>query len=274
MNHSHPFIDRITDRISTHNHYICLGLDPDPAKVPSHFTKDIHGIRSFLFEVIEATKDHVICYKPNISFFEALGIEGLHLLIDVRQQIPPTIPVIIDAKRGDIGNTSAMQASFLFDTLRADATTLHPYMGYDSLAPFFNYTDRFHFVLGLTSNPGAELFEKQPMANGQMMYHHVISHCSKWHQHHGNIGVVVGATNTEIEHVRAIDPQLLFLVPGVGAQGGNYQDIAKIGKNLDDLLLINVSRSLLYLDNKTTYRHAFLDSLSNIISTNLAGTAD
>ncbi|MBT5855379.1 orotidine-5'-phosphate decarboxylase [bacterium] len=246
MINSHPVINRWLTNRDRINHSLCVGIDPDMDKLPDTFPKTIDGMEQFLIHVIESTQEDCISYKPNMAFFEAMGIEGLRLLERLCKRIPDAIPIIMDGKRGDIGNTSKMQAKFIFDYFGADASTLHPYMGSDSLRPFFEYKDKMHFVLGLTSNPGSQDFEKKNMADGQPLYHTVIKQCIEWNQDYGNIGMVVGATHDELANVREIAEQLPFLIPGVGAQGGTYSHASDKGKNLDGLVLINASRAVLY----------------------------
>lgn len=244
---THPFYQKILKRHQSCQNYICVGLDPDFSKLPAHIPHSIAGLFDFLTAIIESTHDICIAYKPNISFFEALGIDGLQLLERICKKISQyNVPIILDAKRGDIGNTSQMQARYLFDYFGADATTLHPYMGRDSLEPFFRYKDRFHFVLALTSNPGAADFEKQQLASGQYVYEKIYTSCVEWHKTYQNIGVVVGATQEELTYIRKLSSELLFLIPGVGTQGGDYSQSVQVGKNQDDLVIINMSRSILY----------------------------
>jgi len=253
------------DRLGNH---VCLGLDPDPNKLPDHLPKTIEGVEIFLEEIIASTKDVVVTYKANISFFEAMGIKGLELLLRIRQLIPSDVPLIIDAKRGDIGNTSSMQAKFIFDELGADATTLHPYMGSDSVEPFLEYHEKFNFILGLTSNPGSKTFEKLILASKTSLYQHVITQISQWNKQFGNAGVVVGATQDEMSAVRKIDPNLIFLIPGVGAQGGSYEDAVTKGVNSDNVALINMSRSLLYAGSGTDFAEVTRSKVLQITTKN------
>lgn len=242
----HPFTKKLKAKHQKVHNFICVGLDPDIDKFPECIPKTVQGIEEFLSQKIEETQETCIAYKPNISFFEAHGIEGLRVLENICKKIPSDTPIIIDAKRGDIGNTSKMQARFIFDYFGADATTLHPYMGHDSLSPFFDYKDRYNFILALTSNPGAADFEKQMLEDGTPIYKQVAKKAAEWHQDTQNIGLVVGATQTEAKAIRADNPELLFLMPGVGAQGANYDDTVKGNLNEDGLVLINISRAILY----------------------------
>jgi orotidine-5'-phosphate decarboxylase len=147
-----------------------------------------------------------------------------------------------------------MQAKYIFEIMGADATTLHPYMGEDSVIPFFEYSDQFHFVLGLTSNPGASTFETQRMHSLECLFARVIRQCSNWNMSFNNVGVVVGATHSELQSIRDIDSDLLFLIPGVGAQGGDYARAVEFGKNNLGLCLVNAARSVLYGDTSISHR--------------------
>ncbi|MFC1752878.1 orotidine-5'-phosphate decarboxylase [Thermoproteota archaeon] len=249
----HSFCKKLSQNIKTRSCYVCLGLDPDLSKIPDHYSQTLTGLTDFLLDTIKATKDLVIAYKPNLSFFEAMGIEGLRIVEKVRSAIPEQVPMILDAKRGDIGNTSAMQARYIFDYFGADAITLHPYMGRDSLAPFFNYKDKYHFILALTSNPSAMDFQKAELSSGGYVYEKVINTACKWREEFHNIGFVIGATQKELSYIRKKDSESLFLIPGVGAQGGSYSDAHTYGRNKDGLVLINMSRSLLYCSKDTDY---------------------
>ncbi len=246
MPNTSEFYAKLRRRIQLLNTYLCIGLDPDPKLMPDTYSKTPEGCLQFLSDMIRITANHCIAYKPNLAFFEAWGIEGLHILVKLRKRIPADIPVIIDAKRGDIGPTSRMQAKFIFDHLGADATTLHPYMGEDSLTPFFEYKNAHHFVLCLTSNPGAKEFEKQRLVTGIPLYEAVTQKCGEWLTAFGNVGCVVGGTQAELPLIRKLHPDLLFLIPGVGAQGGHYTQTAQDGLNQDKAVLINASRAVLY----------------------------
>jgi orotidine-5'-phosphate decarboxylase len=249
----HPFYQKIKKNIQSTKNYVCIGLDPDIDKMPLHFEKSMIGLEKFLFEIIDNTSDLCIAYKPNISFFEAYGIDGLSLLKKVIKRIPDTTPSILDGKRGDIGNTSGKQAAYVYDYFQADATTLHPYMGLDSLEPFFEYKDKFNFVLALTSNPSASDFEKKLMSDNRPLYEVVSDQCKEWNAVYKNIGLVVGGTQKEMEQIRKRDPLIVFLIPGVGAQGGNYTDAVENGNNSEKVSIINMSRSIMYGSDKTTY---------------------
>ena len=248
------FIKKLKKKHEAVKHYICLGLDPDPEKLPDKFTKDLKGCENFLEIVIKETNEHVLAYKPNTAFFEAFGIEGIKLLEKVRKWISEDTPYIIDAKRGDIVNTSKKLATYIYDYLGADATTLHPYMGSDSLEPFFEYKDKFNFVLALTSNPSAQEIEKIETINKIKLYEQIINKCEEWNNTYQNVGVVVGATQEkEIEDIRKKNKNLLFLMPGVGSQGGDYYKILEKSKNREKIVIINISRGLLYCSKSDNF---------------------
>jgi orotidine-5'-phosphate decarboxylase len=257
------FLNKLKNNAKNKKTSLCLGIDPDISKIPHQFPKNISGLRQFLFEYIDLTANYCIAYKPNISFFEGLGLEGLALIKELCAYIPDEIPIIIDGKRGDIGNTSKKQAQFIYDVLGADATTLHPCMGLDSLKPFFEYKDKYNFVLVLTSNPSAGDFEKQKLENGDFVYQKVAKQLIEWNKEYQNIGFVVGATQNELESIRRLSDEPLFLIPGVGSQGGSYQDALK-GKNKDDLVLINVSRSAMYASQEKDFKEATLQSIQSL----------
>ncbi len=253
---AHPFLHQLLINCDTTGNQICVGLDPDIDLLPSGYDQSLLGVEDFLRSVIDASHDLVIAYKPNISFFEAYGIDGLRLLERIVSYIPSYIPVIIDAKRGDIGNTSRMQARFIFDYFNASAVTIHPYMGEDSVLPFLEYTSKYSFVLGLTSNTGASDFELAIMHDGRPLYSHVLDKILSWNQRYHNVGSVVGATQTLFKTISSQYPTLTFLVPGVGAQGGNYRDIVASQPYRQGLLIVSVGRSVLYAAQSAPIEHS------------------
>ncbi len=212
------------------------------------YSKDVVGLGQFLFDVIDATKEFAAAYKPNIAFFEFLGLDGLSLLSELLLYIPKEIPVILDFKRGDIGNTSKKYAEYAFNYLNVDAVTLAPYMGSDSIEPFLEYTDRYAYVLGLTSNPGANDFEKLVLEDGEMVFEKVFKKINDWNVTYGNCGAVVGATRPEeLIGLRDSYGDIGFLIPGVGAQGGDLKSaLSTHKKNGNGASLINFSRAILY----------------------------
>lgn len=225
---------------------LCIGLDTDIQKIPTQFRKAKDPIFEFNKAVIEATHDLCVAYKPNIAFYESLGIPGWTALEKTLDYIPDGIFTIADAKRGDIQNTSKMYAKTFFECLDFDAVTVAPYMGEDSVAPFMAFKEKWVIVLGLTSNPGSSDFQQLRLDNGEMLYERVIKTVQKWGSP-DNLMFVVGATRNEmIENVRKLVPEHFFLIPGIGAQGGDLQEVMMRGKNEQTGMLINSSRNIIY----------------------------
>lgn len=225
--------------------FLCVGLDPDLKKIPSHLLDYDDPIFEFCKQIIEQTNDLAVAYKPNIAFFECLGPKGWQTLEKIKKEIPGHCFTIADAKRGDIGNTSSMYASTFFEYYDFDAVTVAPYMGRDSIEPFLEYAGKWVIVLGLTSNPGAKDFEMLQTEKGRL-YEQVISAVANWGNEQ-NTMFVVGATQPAwMESVRSIVPNHFLLVPGIGAQGGDFDATCQSGINSDIGLLINSSRNILY----------------------------
>jgi len=263
------YFERLAAAIETNNSHLCIGLDIVPERLPEGVWRDTNGFIVFGRKIIEATVDLACAYKPNLAFYEALGVGGLHILAKILEAIPPTIPVIADGKRGDIGNTARAYARALFDRLGFDAATLNPYLGYDSLEPFLTYANCGCYVLCLTSNPGAADFQER-----DDLFLEVARRASEWNNN-GNIGLVVGATRPDrIAQVRAVAPDLHFLIPGVGAQGGDLEASVRAAANNrpDHGFIINASRSILYASQGEDYAEAArreAERLRNAIETAL-----
>jgi orotidine-5'-phosphate decarboxylase len=238
--------EKLSQLISERKTVICIGLDSDIEKIPEHLKKLDNPILEFNRQIIEATSDIVISYKPNVAFYEGLGSVGWEILKKTIELIPENVPVIVDAKRGDIGNTSAMYAKAIFDDLGGDAVTLSPYLGEDSLAPFMEYKDKFSFILCVTSNAGAQDFQFLE-SNGSPLYHHVAEAVLKWNKN-DNLGLVVGAPYPQkIKELRAVSGNLPFLIPGVGAQGGDLEAAVRFGSDEGtSLVVVNNARAVLY----------------------------
>lgn len=245
--------EKLQNRLSRDFH-ICVGLDTDKNKIPKHLSPDKNGVLEFNKAIIDATSDYAAAYKINFAFYEEAGAEGMEMLARTLEIIPKDILVIGDAKRGDIGNTSKMYAKSLFDHFKLDASTLSPYMGEDSLSPFLNYTDKIHFILALTSNPGSHDFEKLEITSGKKLYQEVIRKVNEWNVNK-NCGVVFGATNLdELKENINIFGDLFVLLPGVGAQGGDLEGIVKtFRQNSNNNYIVNVSRALLYADSSKDF---------------------
>jgi len=239
------FVEKLAQTSKKNHSLLCVGLDPDPALMPEGI-----GIFEFNKAIIDATADLVCAYKPNIAFYEAAGNTGLDALKRTREYIPENIPVIVDAKRGDIGNTARAYAQSLFDHYNFDATTVSPYLGFDSLEPFIQYRDRGILVLCRTSNAGAVDFQSLSCkADGghKMLFEIVAEKVNEWNKH-GNLGLVVGATYPEeLKLIRGRYPEMTLLIPGVGVQGGALLQVVKYGVDAGrQKTIINSSRQVLY----------------------------
>lgn len=239
----------------TTNSLLCVGLDTDPARLPAAFRGE-DAVTDFNRRIIEATGDLVCAYKLNLAFYEAAGERGWSMLRRTLACIPETVITIGDAKRGDIGNSAAMYARALLTDLGFRATTVNPYMGFDSVEPFLRDPERGAFVLAVTSNPGAKDFQYLKVGTGRL-YERVIRRVQSWNMN-GNCGLVVGATRpAELRRIRAMVPDMPILIPGIGAQGGDLKSAVRNGCTRDGLLaLINASRSILYASSGEDFADA------------------
>lgn len=252
--------------------FICVGLDTDINKIPAFLRNEPDGVFRFNQLIIEATKDYAAAYKINFAFYEREGAKGITELEKTVELIPPDILSIADAKRGDIGNTSEMYAKSVYEHFMFDAVTLHPYMGKDSLQPFLDFTDKINYVLVLTSNPGANDFEKLELTDGRFLYQKILKKVSEWNENH-NCGIVFGATNLdELKSNINNFGNLSVLLPGVGAQGGSLEDISEtFNNNKRKNYLVSVSRGIIYKSSGEDFAEAAreeLISLNNITSGN------
>lgn len=249
----------LVEQIKSKGTFLCVGLDPDPKLMPSNIAKDAEGILEFNKAIIDATSDYCIAYKPNTAFYECLGLKGWQALIDTIKYIKTKYPehlVIVDAKRGDIGNTSRMYARAFFDEMGADAVTVAPYMGQDSVQPFLEYEDKWTILLALTSNKSAEDFEMIKDKNDHCVYERVLKRSLRW-GNPVNMMYVVGATHPEaFESIRKIVPRHFLLVPGVGAQGGSIEAVCEYGLNDECGLIINSSRAIIYASQQDDFAQA------------------
>jgi len=250
------FADRVRETAHRKQSWLCLGLDPDPSRLPEGIAPDIHGIVHFCNEIINATHRHVAAYKLNFAFYEALGAEGWRALQQVREAVPTGTPVIADAKRGDIPNTSRAYAGAIFEKLGFDAVTVTPYVGWDGVAPFAAYRGNGVFVVCKTSNPGAADLQ-DGLIDGQPLYIRVARKALSL-KCESDIGLVVGATHPEsLRVVRSLSSSALILAPGIGTQGASTAEAMAVGANLDgDNLLVNVSRSILYASSDRDFAAA------------------
>lgn len=251
------FIQKIEKSSLSNNSLLCIGLDTDSTLIPKHLLSFPHPLFSFNRAIIEATHDLVCCYKPNIAFYEAQGTVGMRALrytIDFIHEKHPDIPVILDAKRGDIGNSDRQYAKAIFDYIGADGVTVNPYQGFDSIEPFLSYKDKGVVILCRTSNKGASDFQDLKVKN-MKLYEYIARSVVKWDKKYGNCLLVVGATwPVQMKDVRKIAKNMWFLVPGMGAQGGDLEQALKFGLRKDKSgLIINSSRSIIYAGKDKDY---------------------
>jgi orotidine-5'-phosphate decarboxylase len=249
---------QLVQQIKTKKSFLCIGLDVDINKIPEHLLKENDPIFAFNKAIIDATHHLCVAYKPNTAFYEAYGIKGWRALektIHYLNEKHPEIFTIADAKRGDIGNTSTMYAKAFFEDLAFDSVTVAPYMGKDSIEPFLSFEDKHTILLALTSNQGAFDFQTKTV-DGKELYKQVLETSKTW-KNTENLMYVVGATKAEyLADIRKIIPDSFLLVPGVGAQGGNLQEVCKYGMNDSVGLLINSSRGIIYASNQTDFAEA------------------
>lgn len=246
--------------------FLCVGLDVDLDKIPPHLLEEDDPIFAFNKAIIDATQHLTVAYKPNIAFYEAYGLSGWEALrktIDYLNTRYPEIFTIADAKRGDIGNTSGRYAKAFFEDLAFDSITVAPYMGKDSVEPFLNYENKHTILLALTSNQGA--FDFQTLsAEGEQLYRQVLKTSRAWHNGQ-NLMYVVGATKAEyLAEIRKIIPNNFILVPGVGAQGGNLQEVCKYGMNSQVGLLVNSARGIIYASQRADFAEAAADQAKDL----------
>ncbi|MCD7973488.1 MAG: orotidine-5'-phosphate decarboxylase [Candidatus Azobacteroides sp.] len=251
--------EQLFKNIKKKRSFLCIGLDADIQKIPSHLLKTDDPVFSFNRAIIDATQQLCVAYKPNLAFYESLGNKGWMAFEKTVTYLKENYPdqfIIADAKRGDIGNTSEMYARSFFEELDIDAITVAPYMGEDSVKPFLSYKDKWVILLALTSNKGSLDFQFFKDEKGERLFEKVIKTSQNW-ANEENLMYVVGATQGEMfKEIRKIAPDYFLLVPGVGAQGGSLQDVAKYGMNDSCGLLINSSRAIIYADNTSGFAQA------------------
>ncbi len=243
---------QLIDIIFKKKSVLCVGLDTDLTKIPKHLLAEEDPAFAFNKAIIDATRDFTVAYKINTAFYEAQGIKGWISMERTLNYIPKDIFTIADAKRGDIGNTSEQYARTFFETYPFDSVTVAPYMGADSVKPFLQFDGKWSIVLGLTSNAGSADFQLQ-QCGAELLYQKVLRTVASWGSPE-NIMFVIGATRKEqLQEVRALLPDHFFLVPGVGAQGGDVDTVCRNAFNKDAGVLINVSRGVIYTDNTTAF---------------------
>jgi len=241
--------EQLFEQIKQKKSFLCVGLDPVLDKLPKHLLKYADPILEFNKQIIDATHDLCVAYKPNTAFYESYGVKGWQTLTDTWKHIPKNVFTIADAKRGDIGNTSAMYANAFFNEkssgMSFDSITVAPYMGKDSVSPFLNFEDKWVILLALTSNEGSRDFQIK-QSGDDLLFEQVIKTSSQWASPN-QMMYVVGATKAEaFENIRRLAPEYFLLVPGVGAQGGSLAAVCKYGLNKQCGLLVNSARSIIY----------------------------
>ncbi|MBR5465928.1 MAG: orotidine-5'-phosphate decarboxylase [Bacteroidaceae bacterium] len=249
----------LIQNIKTKRSFLCVGLDTDLEKVPAYLLKEEDPIFAFNKAIIDATAQYCVAYKPNLAFYEAFGVKGLIAFEKTVKYIQENYPdqfIIADAKRGDIGNTSAMYARTFFEEYNLDSVTVAPYMGEDSVTPFLGYEGKWVILLALTSNKGSHDFQLTESTEGEMLFQKVLRKSQEW-ANNEQMMYVVGATQGKaFEEIRKIVPNHFLLVPGVGAQGGSLSEVCKYGMTDECCLLVNSSRAIIYADNTENFANA------------------
>ena len=246
----------LIEQIREKRSFLCVGLDTDLKKVPQHLLKEEDPIYAFNKAIIDATAPYCVSYKPNLAFYEAFGVKGMISFEKTIKYLKDNYPhhfIIADAKRGDIGNTSAMYARTFFEEYDVDSITVAPYMGEDSVSPFLGYDGKWVILLALTSNKGSHDFQLTEDANGERLFEKVIKNSQQW-ANDEQMMYVVGATQGKMfEDIRKVAPTHFLLVPGVGAQGGSLEEVCKYGMTKDCGLLVNSSRGIIYASNNEDF---------------------
>lgn len=252
---------QLIDNIARKGSFLCVGLDPDIKKIPRHLLREENPLLAFNKAIIDATAPHCVAFKPNLAFFESMGVEGWIAFEQTVKYIRENYPdqfIIADAKRGDIGNTSALYARSFFEHLDVDAITVAPYMGHDSVKPFLGYPGKWVILLALTSNPGSADFQLTADAEGTRLFERVLTTSAQW-AGPDEMMYVVGATQGSMfADIRRHAPKSFLLVPGVGAQGGSLQEVVRHGMLPDGEcgLLVNSSRGIIYASSGTDFAEA------------------
>ncbi len=255
------FKSRLNTLIEKKNSLLCVGLDSDIQRIPKALMNESDPLLVFNREIIQATQDLAVAFKINIAFYESLGTSGWELLEKTLRMIPGDVLTIADAKRADIGNTSRKYAETFFQTYQFDAITVTPYMGFDSISPFLDFEDKGVFILCLTSNEGSKDFQYL-LVDGEPLYVQVARRAVEWNLTYGNCGLVVGATHPEdMEFLRNVATGLPFLIPGIGAQGGDLATAVRFGTDAEGKsALISASRSIIYASEGANFAAAARDA--------------
>ncbi|MBP3245328.1 MAG: orotidine-5'-phosphate decarboxylase [Bacteroidaceae bacterium] len=247
---------QLFENIKAKKSFLCVGLDTDIKKIPQHLLKEEDPIFSFNKAIIDATAPYCIAYKPNLAFYESMGVKGwisFEKTIKYLNENYPNHFIIADAKRGDIGNTSAMYARTFFEEMNIDSVTVAPYMGEDSVSPFLTYPNKWVILLALTSNKGSHDFQLTADSNGERLFEKVLRQSQNWGNDE-NMMYVVGATQGKMfEDIRKVAPNHFLLVPGIGAQGGSLEEVCKYGMNSTCGLIVNSSRAIIYADSTENF---------------------
>ena len=257
--------EQLVSSIKKKKSYLCIGLDTDINKIPKHLLRANDPVFEFNKKIIDATKDLVVAYKPNLAFYESLGPEGIESLNKTIEYIPNDIFKIADAKRGDIGNTSTMYAKSFFEKLNFDAVTLSPYMGKDSILPYLEFKNKWIILLSLTSNSGAEDFQYLNVeGTNEKLFEKVIKNSVSLSSNQ-NMMYVVGANRTkDFIKIRKIIPNHFILVPGIGAQGGSLKNVSMNGINNNCGLIVNLSRSIIYSDSSINFEKTVREKAQSV----------
>ncbi len=260
-------INRLISEIKKKKSCLCIGLDSDESKIPTHLLSEEDPVFSFNKAIIDSTYEYCVAYKPNTAFYEARGLQGwksLERTIDYLNTKYPNHFTIADAKRGDIGNTSHQYAKAFFEQLNFDSVTVAPYMGNDSVEPFLEYENKFVILLALTSNKGAFDFQTLNCSN-EKLYERVLRTAVNW-KNNQRLMFVTGATKAEyLKHIRTLIPNHFLLVPGVGAQGGSLSEVMTNGMNTNVGLLINSSREIIYANSTHAFSEAAREKAANVV---------
>ena len=249
----------LVENIRRKGSFLCVGLDPDIKKIPQHLLKEENPLLAFNKAIIDATAQYAVAYKPNLAFYESLGVEGWIAMEETVKYIKEKYPdqfIIADAKRGDIGNTSQLYARSFFEHLDVDAITVAPYMGEDSVTPFLGYDGKWVILLALTSNKGSHDFQLIEDKEGKRLFEHVLETSAKWASSDEMMYVVGATQGAMFQDIRKVSPKSFLLVPGVGAQGGSLEEVAKYGMIEDCGLLVNSSRGIIYASNGEDFAEA------------------
>ncbi|HLF62910.1 MAG TPA: orotidine-5'-phosphate decarboxylase [Saprospiraceae bacterium] len=264
--------EELVQQIRLKHSFLCVGLDPDPAKLPIALRNDPVGVVSFCDAIIKATSPYSVAYKLNTAFFEALGRKGWDIIYETRALLPKDCFLIADAKRADIGNSSKFYARAFFEELDFDAVTVAPYMGEDSVRPFLEYKDKWTILLALTSNEGAENFQMSRDEHGTLLFERVLTMAASWGTPE-NLMFVAGATQKKhLQRVREIVPAHFLLIPGVGAQGGSLEDVTLTCLTDDIGILVNSTREIIYASDGNDFAqkaaeraHSYQKSMQSLL---------